>query len=122
MTRVWAKAVWVAAVAASWSLVAVGAVDNFFIEGTSSALAQARVGQHRAAAGALLLLSLGIAVPLMRPRFWRTATALVVGSAVVVLLTSTSDAVLFTGLLSGVPVLLGVVLALVPERGATMEP
>ena len=79
MTRLWAKAVWVAAVAASWSLIAVGAVDNFFIEGTSSALAQARVGQHRAAAGALLLLSLGMAVPLMRPRFRRTATGLVAG-------------------------------------------
>jgi hypothetical protein len=116
MTRWWGKAGWVLAVAFAWSFVAGGAADNFVIENTQDAVAAAEGGQQRAAVAAVVLAGIGALVPLLDSRFSRAALGLVVGSAVLVLLTSGSELVLVTGLLSALPLTVGVVLALVPAR------
>jgi hypothetical protein len=102
-----------------WLVLANGAGDNFVIENTSEATARAEAGQQHAAVAAVVLAALGGLVPLLGSRFPRAAVGLVVGSGLVVLLTSGSGIVLVTGLLSAVPVGAGVLLALVPAGSAT---
>ena len=116
MRRRWALAVtWSLAVVVAWCFVAAGALDNFFIENTSEALREAADGQRQAAVAAVALGALAGGVPFLGTRFPRASAGLVGGAALVVLVTSGSEVVLATGLLSALPVGLGVLLALVPE-------
>ena len=107
---------WGLLVLVGYALVASGAGDNFFIEGTEDALRTAHRGQERAGLAALLLLPIGLAAFALPTRFPRAAGLLVAVPAALVLLTSQSEAVLFTGLLAALPVGLGLLLGLVPQQ------
>jgi hypothetical protein len=108
------KAGWALLVVTTWGFVADGAAKNFVIENTDVAVRESRQGQSEAAVAALVLGVLALVVLRLGSRFPRTCLGLMGGSALVVLLTSGSELVLLTGLLSAVPVGVGVVLALVP--------
>ena len=110
-----------AAVGVAWVFVADGAGKNFYIEGTEEALREARSGQAEAAIASAVLLALGVLALRVSGRFRLAAAWLVGGSAGLVLLTSGSDAVLFTGLLSAVPVGLGGLLGLFPAASPTRQ-
>ena len=110
------RLVWALLVLVVYSVVASGAGDNLFIEGTEDALRTAHRGQVRAGLAALLLLPIGLAGFALPSRFPRAAGLLVAVPAALVLLTSQSEVVLFTGVLAAVPVGLGLVLGLVPQR------
>lgn len=119
----WAVALpWALAVVVAWGFVAGGAVDNFYIENTSEAVRQGADGQRQAALASVVLVVLAGLVPFLRSRFPAAGAGLVGGGAVLVLVTSQSEIVLATGLLSALPVGLGVLLALVPApSGETMR-
>jgi hypothetical protein len=106
-------------VVVTWAFVADGAADSFFIENTDEALRRAEAGQAEAGVAALVLLVLGACAMRLASRFRRAAAWLVTGAAAVVLLTSQSEAVLVTGLLSALPVGLGALLGVVPAASPT---
>ena len=108
---------WALAVVVAWCFVADGAAKNFFIENTDDALREARSGQAEAAVAAAALLAMGVLVLRVGGRFRRAAAWLVGGGAAVVLMTSGSEVVLFSGLLSALPVGLGALLGILPSPG-----
>lgn len=112
---------WVLGVVVAWCFVADGAGKNFFIENTADALREAQTGQGEAAVAAAVLLALGVLVLRVGGRFRLAAAWLVGGSAGLVLLTSGSEVVLFTGLLSALPIGLGALLGLIPAVEPTDE-
>jgi hypothetical protein len=107
---------WALAVVVAWGFVADGAADNLYIENTDDAVREARHGQAQAGLAAMALGALAACVPFLGSRFPRAGTWLVGGGAAVVLVTSGSELVLVTGLVSALPVGLGVLLALIPAR------
>jgi hypothetical protein len=115
------RVAWALGVVVVWCFVADGAAKNFFIENTEDALREARSGQGEAAAAAAVLLALGVLALRVTGRFRRAAAALVGGGAAIVLVTSGSEVVLLTGLLSGLPVGLGVLLGLFPAVSPTRQ-
>ena len=108
------KTGWALLVVITWGFIADGAGKNFVIENTGVAVRESHRGQAEAAVAALVLGLLALVALRLGSRFPRTSLGLIGGSALVVLLTSGSELVLVSGLLSAVPVGLGVVLALVP--------
>jgi hypothetical protein len=105
----------------TWCFVAAGAGKNFFIENTDDALREAHSGQVEAAIASAVLLGLGLLALRVGGRFRRAAAWLVGGAAAAVLVTSGSEVVLFTGLLSALPVGLGALLGLFPPVSPTRE-
>ena len=112
---------WAAAVGVVWCFVAAGAGKNFVIENTEDAVREAHSGQLEAGVAALLLLGLGVLALRIGSRFRVAAAWLVGGAAAGVLVTSGSEVVLFTGLLSALPVGLGALLGLFPAEPPTRQ-
>ena len=112
---------WALAVVVAWCFVADGAGKSFYIEGTEDALREARSGQAEAAVAAAVLLALGVRALRACGRFRLASAWLVGGSAGLVLITSGSEVVLFTGLLSALPVGVGALLGLFPAPPPTRQ-